>query len=182
VVDTRRRADVASAHMRQWRDCNGATERQAAVVEAMRVAKGNKSNAAKLLGLSRQHFYRVLGSPQGAGSRGDTDTRRDAGDRSVKRDGPTGGKRVTSVTRSTAESLTCAKVRPTLVAVSTASAVEEEEVAVTLMLPRRCVEWLDVEAVRRKHASGQSKAAKAPIVAEMIERAMATGEKAKAKA
>jgi Bacterial regulatory protein, Fis family len=43
----------------------------------------------------------------------------------------------------------------------------------TLTLPRRCIEWLDIEAVKRKHLAGNSKAAKSPIVVELIEREMA---------
>jgi len=48
-----------------------------------------------------------------------------------------------------------------------------EGVTITLVLPRRCVEWLDLQAVKRKHTLGQGKPAKAPIVAALIEREMA---------
>lgn len=48
-----------------------------------------------------------------------------------------------------------------------------DEIQITLVMPRRCVEWLDLESVRRKHALGHSKPAKAPIVVELIEREMA---------
>jgi hypothetical protein len=49
----------------------------------------------------------------------------------------------------------------------------DEGVSVTLVLPRRCVEWLDLESVRRKHALGQGKSSKAPIVVELIDREIA---------
>lgn len=77
-----------------------------------------------------------------------------------------------TVTPSANKSLTYGHARPTLVAVSTTPLVIDEEVAVTFTLPRRCAEWLDIEAVKRKHLSGASKAAKSPIVVELIERAM----------
>jgi hypothetical protein len=49
----------------------------------------------------------------------------------------------------------------------------KEHVLVTVKLPRRCAEWLDLQAVRRKHATGAgNKASKAPIMEELIDKAM----------
>lgn len=53
-------------------------------------------------------------------------------------------------------------------------------VTVTLVLPRHCAEWLDLESIKRKHALGHGKPAKAPIVVELIEREMASGRKREA--
>lgn len=164
--------------VRQWRDCNGTPQRQAALVEALQIAKGNKSHAAKLLGLSRQHLHRILTDPAKHGLHGVTDTS-SVGDSSG--DSQAGNESVTprsGVTRNTLESLTSGHARPTLIAVSTApAAVETDEVSVTLLIPRRCAEWLDHEAVRRKHAVRHGKSAKAPIVVELIECAMQLSEK-----
>jgi hypothetical protein len=155
--------------MRQWSDCKTTQERQAALVEALQVARGVKSNAAKLLGMNRQHLHRWLRSSSA----------RDGvapGDTVASRDTLHTVATLAGGASSNSEPLTRSGGRPTFAIVSTAPTVIDEEVTVTLRLPRRCVEWLDVEAVKRKYASGQSKAAKAPIVVEMIERAMA-GEK-----
>jgi len=58
-----------------------------------------------------------------------------------------------------------------LSAVSTATTTATESgVTVTLVLPRHCVEWLDLESIRRKHALGHGKSSKAPIVVDLIER------------
>jgi hypothetical protein len=99
------------------RDCRTASDREAAIAEALRLSDGVMSDAAALLGVSRQHLHRLVG-PEPA-------------------------------------------------------TVEAGVITLTLKLPRHCVEWLDVEAVKRKYRSGSSKAAKAPIVVELIERAMA---------
>ncbi len=74
--------------------------------------------------------------------------------------------------------MTYARPRPTLADVSTlAQSVVDDTVTVTLNLPRECVEWLDVEAIRRKYASHSSKAAKAPIVVELIREEIKRREK-----
>lgn len=157
--------------MRQWRDCKGTPERRAALIEALSIARGNKSHAAKLLGLSRQHLHRILldpsrhGLPDDGVSPGDAVTEGDAE--------PTISSRAAAaaVTRSAYPSLTYAVARPTLVAVSTQQAAAAEDgVTVTLVLPRHCVEWLDLESIKRKHALGHGKSSKAPIVVELIER------------
>ncbi len=109
------------------RDCRTAKEREAAVTEALAITGGIHSDAAGLLGISRQHLHRLVGPPEGAA--GDDDT-----------------------------------------------------VSVTLRLPRRCVEWLDIQAVKRKYRSGSSKAAKAPIVVELIDRAIRQEAEPKGKA
>jgi hypothetical protein len=46
------------------------------------------------------------------------------------------------------------------------------EVYITVELPRHCVEWLEIEAVRWKHRTGAWHPAKCPIIVELIEAAM----------
>lgn len=50
-------------------------------------------------------------------------------------------------------------------------AVDTDAVTVTLSMPRRCAEWLDVKGARRRYSAGR--AGKSPIVVELIEREMA---------
>ena len=173
VVDTRIREDVTSASMRQWRDCKGTPERQASLVEALAVSLGNKSQAAKLLGLSRQHLHRILSDPSRHGLPGDSVTRRDGATEGDGSRGVTSRVMDGGVTPSVGKSLTYTQSRPTLIAVSTPTMATETGVTVTLVLPRHCVEWLDLESIRRKHALGHGKSSKAPIVVGLIEREIA---------
>jgi hypothetical protein len=177
MLDTRGRARVTSASMRQWRDCKGTQQRKDALVEALRISAGNKSDAAKLLGLSRQHLYRILADPSRHGLGGDGGDAGDSVTQSYMGRRDTGGDRYARVTRNSDESLTYGHPRPSLTAVSTEPAVDS--VAMTLVLPRRCAEWLDLESVRRKHALGHGKPAKSPIVVDLIEREMARRDKRK---
>src|SRR5262245_29642245 len=121
--------------MRQWRDCSGTPERQGALIEALSIAEGNKVRAAKLLGLSRQHLYRILEKPAAHGlpgrpgdsvTRGDSVTKGDKG----ARNGPDTPR--ADVTRSLDESLTYRRPRPTLGAVTSADLVN-----VHIALPRQ---------------------------------------------
>lgn len=175
MIDTRGRADVTLASMRQWRDCRETQERRATLIEALSIARGNKSHAAKLLGLSRQHLHRILLDPSRHGLPDDrvsprvTPVTEGDGEPDVSRRAAVG-----AVTRSAYRSLTYAVARPTLVAVSTQQAAAiDDGVTVTLVLPRHCVEWLDLESIKRKHALGHGKSSKAPIVVELIEREIA---------
>lgn len=43
---------------------------------------------------------------------------------------------------------------------------------ILIPLPKRCLDWLEREALRRKQEAGAGRMAKAPIVVELIERAM----------
>ena len=173
VVDTPIREDVTSASMRQWRDCKGSPERQASLVEALAISRGNKSHAAKLLGLSRQHLHRILSDPPRHGLPDDSVALRDSATRGYDTSSVTRRSPESDVTRTTGHSLTYGVSKPTLVSVSTTQAAIESGVAVTLVLPRHCVEWLDLESIRRKHALGHGKSSKAPIVVDLIEREIA---------
>jgi Bacterial regulatory protein, Fis family len=168
MVDTRTRANVAYAQMRQWRDCKTTQERQTAVANAMQATRGVISDAAKCLGLSRQHLHRVLSSMK---SGGDTVTRGDTvASRGVNGDGDAvtchGG-----VTTTLGQSLTYGARVPSLGHVSSAVTTDEPTVRVAFDIPKRCLDWLDRLALKRKHEQG-GRMAKSPIVQELIEREM----------
>lgn len=173
-------ASVSSVQMRQWRDCNGPQERRQAVVEAMRVARGVKAHAAKLLGMSRQHFYRVLTvETESVTSDVLPDTR-------YGRDARVAVRRlidtvsVTQPCASVGKSLTPASHAPNFPRVTraaTAAEVEHEEGTeamgrILIPLPKHCLDWLEQTALRRKQETGASRMSKAPIVVELIEDAM----------
>ena len=64
---------------------------------------------------------------------------------------------------------------PTLIpAMSTAIATVADETVTRILIPipKRCLDWLEREALRRKQEQGQSRMAKAPIIVELIEEAM----------
>lgn len=163
-----------------WRDAKPGPDQRACLRAAMDAENGNISRAAKRLGLSRQHLYRLLQlldatpgvTPRDSVTGSDTVTRPDSVtssdiDGDVTRDSASA-----TVTRSRVLSLTYGHTRPNLGIVNGTAEVAEDVVVMNLSLPRRLVQWLEMEAVRRKHAVGASKAAKSPIVAELIEKAM----------
>src|SRR3972149_1468242 len=162
--------------MRQWRDCRETVERQAALIEALAISRGNKSQAAKLLGLSRQHLHRILSDPPRHGLPDDSVALRDSATRGYDTKAVTRRSPESDVTRTTGHSLTYGVSKPTLLAVSTSQVAIESGVTVTLVLPRHCVEWLDLESIRRKHALGHGKSSKAPIVVGLVERGIAPPE------
>src|SRR5512135_941852 len=123
--------------MRLWSDCRTTQERQAALVEAMQVARGVKADSAKLLGISRQHLHRVLAERPGRSARRDAVTRSDTVTTSDTQDATARTGRRDGGTRSALKSLTSSPGGPTLTIVSTPAAVVEDEVTVTLRLPRR---------------------------------------------
>lgn len=139
--------------------------------------------AAKALGINRQYLYELL--PRYATDRADPPDHSDTTDSvgSVGRTdtvGPRGASR--SVGPTQGEPLTYGRHAPTLGRMGTAALAHHEQrhetdepeiVRVAFDLPRRLVDWLELEALRRKQAS-RGRMAKSPIVAELIERAMAT--------
>lgn len=71
--------------------------------------------------------------------------------------------------------MTYAAAGPHIVGVPSSQAVpvvEDEVVSVTLDLPKTCVEWIELEAVRWKHRTGARHPAKSPVVADLIREAM----------
>jgi DNA-binding phage protein len=170
--------------VKQWSDCRTPLERDQAVAEAMRLCE-TITDAAKQLGMSRRHLTRLL-----SGTRSPAEKRRLAATGSLRRPGETSSLiepvetvdgRGTGETGSAYPSLTYGGNRPTFRAVSTVLMAADDEVVVTLKLPRRCAQWLDQKAVERKYSAGQSKAAKSPIVVELIEQAMRPVEPATVK-
>jgi hypothetical protein len=163
----------------RWRDARPGPDQRACLKAAMDAEGGNISRAAKRLGLSRQHLYRLLQlletpgvTPRDSVTGGDTVTRPDSVTSGDSDDGVTHGGASGTVTRSRDFPLTYGDQKPNLAAVNSTGEVTEDVVVMNLHLPRRLVQWLEMEAVRRKHAVGASKAAKSPIVAELIEKAM----------
>lgn len=167
----------------RWRDARPGPDQRACLRAAMDAEGGNISRAAKRLGLSRQHLYRLLQlletpgvTPRDSGTPSDTVTRGDSVTSSDSDSDVTRNSASATVTRSRYLSLTYGDQKPNLGIVNGTAEVAEDVVVMNLHLPRRLVQWLEMEAVRRKHAVGASKAAKSPIVAELIEKAMHEGE------
>lgn len=164
--------------MRQWRDCKTTGERQGALIEAMRLAQGNVTAAAKLLGLNRQYLHTIL-----ARSKAATDTHA-APDIVAKHDRqdthPQDGGQVAHgvVGRTSDQSLTYVGLAPTLATKMSAATIptlpqEEKVVRVAFDLSKRHLNWLEQEALRRKQSGELQRQAKSPILAELIEAAMA---------
>ena len=107
--------------MKRWADCQTAEERRATFAEAVDLCRGSVAAMAAVLGVERQHVYRL---------------------------------------------------RERYAAGIDVPAEEPAVVRVSVELPRACVDWLEREALRRKQTASASHAAKAPIIAELIEAAM----------
>ena len=139
-----------------WRDARPA-QRLGLLLVALR-EHGSITHAAKALGISRQHVYRVL---RAAVTRGDIVTPGDTVTQNASLDG---------VTRSDSVAWTSGRSDPTFPDVDSAPVETAEElVNVEVYLPRSSAEWLEDEAMRRKRATGASRLAKSPIVVELIE-------------
>lgn len=166
--------------MRQWRDCKTTAERQGALIEAMKLAQGSVTAAAKLLGLNRQYLHTILARAKlGSDSSDPTDTR----DKVAKQDSPAlnGAQAPHGVVGATRSgSLTCGHRVPTfptkMSAETTVTEPEGETLRVAFDLSKRHLDWLEREALRRKQKGELPRQAKSPIVAELIEAAMARKE------
>lgn len=158
---------MSSTVLKRWREARLGPEQRAAVAEALAVTGGNKSQAAKLLGLSRMHLYRLIGAGV-IGDARDTVTR---GDTATSRDAVT---LVTAVTPTSKDSLTYGRTAHTLRPVSSAAIAipdaQEETVRVALDLPRSLVNWIELEGLKRKQDGRTPRQAKSPIVVEALER------------
>jgi hypothetical protein len=142
--------------MGKWRDARTAEERRELLAWAG-MAPTVKDAAAEL-GITRRHLSRLLSG----------ETRRTKRTRCLL---------VTNthpVTRTDCESLTYGHAGSDILGVpATQPATTDGEVlSVTLDLPKACVEWIELEAVRWKHRTGAPHPAKSPVVADLIREAM----------
>lgn len=174
--------------MRRWKDCRGTPERVAALKAAF-AGHNNARKAAALLGIDRSYLYDVLrthGDPRQVGaavtafSAGAADAVASAstpnGVASTNTpDTTTGG---AGVGRSPEKSLTYRHAAPTFRGVTSAiadTAAERTEL-LTVEIPKRCKDWLEIEAVRRKQRGEIPRSAMKAVITELIERAMADDE------
>ena len=115
--------------------------------------------AAAELGITRRHLSRLLSG----------ETRRTKRTRCLAVTG------IHLVTPTSGGSLTYEHPGSHILGVTTTQTTpmaEEDVVSVTLDLPKTCVEWIELEAVRWKHRTGARHPAKSPIVADLIREAM----------
>jgi hypothetical protein len=161
-----------------WHNARRKSERLRLLREAL--ASGNMTHAARALGVNRSHLYAIL--------RKYTRELDDAvgGHDTVGKDNAVGLVGSVGATNSVgmepavgvtiADSLTYGERDRSFGRVSMEHlAAKEETQRVAFDLPRSCLEWLDREALRRKHAAGCGHAAKSPIVIDLIRQAMAEG-------
>lgn len=111
--------------MKRWVECRTESERRDAYNVAVEVCGASMAGVAAVLGVKRQHAYRLR-------------------DRYAPKE-------------------------------AAPEAGDERTARVLLDLPRRCVDWLEREALRRKQEQGRSRMAKSPIVVELIDEAMRRG-------
>lgn len=110
--------------------------------------------AAESLGITRRHLSRLL--------HGETRRTRCLARTWTDRETPTDE-----------DSLTYADATAHIHVVPTTQTHQADEVvSVTLDLPKACVEWLELAAVRWKHRTGARHPAKSPVVADLIRAAM----------
>ena len=164
TLDTSARADLALAQMRQWRDCKTTQERQAALADAMQLAGGAVSRAAKFLNISRQHLHRILSAgraAEGGVRRGDTVT-------SVT---PIGGDG--AVARTFSAPLTygaSGRTFASTMSTATLPAVDEQVVRVALDLPRSVKERLERDALAAKQSGERARQSQSHVVLKALRR------------
>jgi hypothetical protein len=135
--------------MKPWAEIRGGRARREAVRAALHATEGNLTHAAGLLGLSRRHLTRLVAETVDVGE-----------------------------TRSASRALTAHEASPTFQIVrartkARSNGPREHAEKISFELPARLKRWLEQEALRRKHARGGGRMAIGPIVAELIEQAMA---------
>lgn len=138
-----------------WSDGPG----QATVVAgALRAANGNKTKAARSLGMSRRHLYRLL-------SRSLVDT---PGNAETPCHSETSDNGSAGVTPTLDAALTYSRSTPTFRSVELGATAEVKEISVEI--PMDLYDWLDDEAHLRKRAERRPRPAKSPIVIEALQR------------
>jgi len=151
--------------MKRWKDCRGTPQRMAALRAAFEASAGQAKRAAVLLGVDRSYLYDILrthGDPRlGVGGVGAANA-------------DSSSPRVGGVGRSPENSLRYRDPTPTLRGMPAATTERGEQVELlTVEIPKRCKDWLELEAVMRKQRGEIPRSAMKTIVVELIEAAMA---------
>jgi regulatory Fis family protein len=126
--------------MRRWKETPHGPEQRRAVRDALAAVRNDRAKAARLLGISRSHLYRLLklGVLEGVtgGNEGDTRDTRDTRDTSEGRDTTSPVSSVSSVSRSRAFSSTYGGRVPTLPAVASTAPIDVADPAEKFSSPR----------------------------------------------
>ncbi len=159
--------------MKTWREAAGFPERHQLLLEALKRTDGNQREAAKLLGLSREHVSRLLSGRvhhTRHGSHGNHAVTQGHGGGRVTTD-----TRDSAVTPSSNHSLTSGDLSADIEPVSRAAVetpVAEDVGIITVEMPKSCIEWLDFESVRWKHQTGANRPSKSAVVTMLVRKAM----------
>jgi hypothetical protein len=146
---------------RTWADCRTEQDRQSTLALALEITAGNRTRAAALLQMNRQHLQDVLAryarlaagvGPVGVVGRSDSSDTEGADGRV----GPT-----------ILPSLTYWLPAPTFRSMSSAVAVTDEA-KITIGLPKPLKDWLERKALDQKQASG-GRFAVSPVIVEILE-------------
>lgn len=146
---------------RTWAECRGEQCRQQLLADTLETTSGNRTHAARLLQMSRQHLQDVLAKyarmveavrPTDSTTAGDTDK---------------------PVVPTVLPALTYWLPGPSFHRVDTVDAVETA--TMTFAPPKHLKDWLERKALDRKQSSG-GRFAVSPVIVEILERARAAEE------
>lgn len=167
--------------MKRWKDCRGTPERMRALLEAFTASRGEAKRAAALLGIDRSYLYDILRT-HGDPRVGTTHTDNTVGSSNTESDTDTS----TGVARTPENPLTYPRSTPSFRVVTSATAsIEKGEQTqtelLTVEIPKRCKDWLELEALLRKQRGENPRGAMKTVVTGLIEEAMARATKRDAK-
>jgi hypothetical protein len=145
------------AEVRVWSECRGELDRQQVLADALRMTKGNRTHAAKLLKMNRGHLQDLLAKYARMAHEGVGST-----------DRPTPPDTDGGVGPTVLPALTYWLPAPSFHHVSSALAVTTDEAKIQIVLPKPLKDWLERKALDQKQSNG-GRFAVSPVIVDILE-------------